>query len=361
MRQNIFIVGTRAQLIKVAPVLVACEGASLKTRLLMTGQHEETMQDLIMEFGIKTRQEAAIPASERSTISSLIKWIPSATSGVFRCLKDACTYPGGTNVIVHGDTLSTVIGAVCGKRVGAQVVHLESGLTSRRIFDPFPEELTRRVVFRLTDAALCPSSDSAEYMRAGYRCQVIDTGGNTIIDAVRLVGADPRARDRSSPYIVASLHRFQNLYDGKRFRQLIGILENLAELMTVHFVLHPATSKKLHSSGLYGRLSRSQNIRLTPRMGYGDFLKLAAGAVGVLTDGGSNQEELATLGIPTIVMRKSTERTDGFGRNIIMEEGVQEGVPKFVERGGLEALRCEPTHLAERGPSQRVAAFLGTT
>src|SRR5690606_19230651 len=108
--------------------------------LLMTGQHRETMQDLISEFGIVSPQLAAVEADEHSTVFSLLAWLPAAYRGVKSHLRTIGA-KGFIDVLVHGDTLSTLVGALAGKRAGARVIHLESGLTSGRLFDPFPEEL----------------------------------------------------------------------------------------------------------------------------------------------------------------------------------------------------------------------------
>jgi UDP-N-acetylglucosamine 2-epimerase (non-hydrolysing) len=360
---SVFIVGTRAQLIKVAPAIVCCEQAGQQIVLLLTGQHQETMQDLIAEFGIQVRPELAVGMSERATVLALLRWVPSAYMSIARRLKQARGVHARVNAVVHGDTLSTLLGALAANRAGARVVHLESGLSSGRLLDPFPEEATRRAVFRLADLALCPSADTAQYMRARYACAVVDTGGNTIEDAVSMVasGWQPEAGDATPerrPYLVASLHRFQNIFDADRLRELVDLLGELATRFEVYFVLHPATRKRLQAQGLLERLERTPNLVLSPRLGYGDFLRLAAGAACVLTDGGSNQEELAVLGVPTIVMRQRTERSDGLGRNAVMEGEVRGGVAAYLLEGRYAGLRRPSLASGAFGPSLRVSEHL---
>lgn len=354
----VFVVGTRAQLIKIAPVLVASERVGIPCTLLMTGQHQDTMQDLIQEFGITSRQVAAIPSAEHSTVGSLLQWLPRAYRGVLVQLKSIASPGVRINVLVHGDTLSTLIGAFAARRCGARVVHIESGLSSGRLFDPFPEEICRRLVFRMTDLAMCPDEKTSRHMRKYRRVEVINTQGNTIVDAVALTGAAEIRRSKGLPYVVASLHRFQNIYDVKRLRHLVTLIETVAKKFTVHFVLHPATRGRLQKNGLLGHLSAVDGVLLRPRMGYRDFLRTAAGAACVLTDGGSNQEELATLGVPTIVMRAYTEREDGLDSNAIMEADITEGVDQYLLEGRFEALRRTPQLTSEQGPSHRIAKVL---
>lgn len=353
----VFVVGTRAQLIKVAPVVVACERRGLPACLLMTGQHKETMQDLIGEFGIKSPQIDAYPTTERATVAALIRWVPGAYMGVKAQLSRLQVQHGRLNVLVHGDTLSTVLGAVAAKRAGARVVHLESGLTSEKLFDPFPEELSRRIVFRFADVAMCPNDESASHMQRYIHCEVVNTCGNTIVDAVSLTGAARKASAQTQ-YIVASLHRFQNIYDTGRLRALVRMLQATASHCPIHFVLHPATRKRLEKTGLYQQLEKTDGIKLSPRLGYGDFLRLVANAVCVLTDGGSNQEELATLGVPTIVMRKATERPDGLGSNAIMEGDVPLPMARYLQEGLFQSLQTAPALYRAPGPSQRTVDWL---
>lgn len=357
-KQRVFIVGTRAQLIKVAPVIVACERRGLASHLLMTGQHQETMADLIEEFGITTPPVAVLPASERATVTSLLRWLPQAYRGIRRILRELSDDHTSLDVIVHGDTLSTVLGAVAGWRSAAQVIHLESGLSSGKLFDPFPEEISRRIVFRLTNVAMCPNPEALEYMQKRHpRSRAINTGGNTIADAVALVGAAAEKSCATPSYMVASLHRFQNIYDGRRLHDLVLLIEHVATKYSVHFVLHPATRKRLIKEGLLERLSKAPGIVLSPRLGYGDFMRLAAAAACVLTDGGSNQEELAILGVPTIVMRNATERPDGLGANATMEGDVPD-VAAYLLASEFHSLRRLPARSDSTSPSAVVADFL---
>lgn len=357
-RQLVFVVGTRAQLIKVAPVVVACERLNLPVTLLMTGQHRDTMEDLIAEFTIRSPRIPVRASAEHSTLFSLLRWLPNAYLGTRRHLRRIGAGCKGVDVLVHGDTLSALIGAIAARTSGARVIHLESGLTSGRLLDPFPEELCRRLVFRLTDVAMCPNQAAAQHMRRTHRAEVIDTQGNTIVDAVLLSGASPSQRDPHRPYVVASLHRFQNIYNTSRLRHLVTVVGAVGERMPVFFVLHPVTRGRLEKEGLLERLSTTPGVHLVPRMGYSDFLRLAASSACVITDGGSNQEELAALGVPTVVMRARTERPDGLGSNAVMESDLEGDLAAYLIGGSFEDLRRPPVNQLGLGPSGRIALYL---
>lgn len=357
-RHFVFVIGTRAQLIKVAPVIVECESRGLACTLLMTGQHQETMQDLLDEFGVKSTQIPALAAKERSTVLSLFAWLPQAYAGILKQLKNLPVKPQAMDVLVHGDTLSTVLGAIAGKRVGARVVHLESGLTSNKLFDPFPEEIARRIVFRLSHIAMCPNEETLLHMQRKHpKCESVNTHGNTILDSIRISGVTRKKPEGDAPYVVASLHRFQNIYDQKRLLSLVKTLQGVAAKHIVKFVLHPATRKRLHKTGLYEQLEQTKNIELIPRLGYSEFLKLAAESECVLTDGGSNQEELAAIGVPTIIMRDATERSDGLERNAIMEGEIEGALIEYISNKSYEALEGKSTG-AELRPSREIVDYL---
>ncbi|GHU13778.1 UDP-N-acetyl glucosamine 2-epimerase [Betaproteobacteria bacterium] len=362
MNTNIFVIGTRAQLIKVAPIISACEKFELPCILLMTGQHQETMQDLIDEFGVRSPQQFVTTAYERATVFSLIAWLPKAYKGTLQKMKALRASFGkeSLNILVHGDTLTALISAFCGRRLGLRVIHLESGLTSGKIFDPFPEEIVRRMVFRMTDIAICPDTVSEAHMRSISSGIVFNSGGNSIVDAaeVAIKTCAEESGQKKEAYLLFSIHRFQNIYNKPRLEEIVDLIIKLSTKFGVFFILHPSTKKRLLKTGLMSKLINVKNVNLSDRMGYGDFIRLAYSAECVLTDGGSNQEELAYLGIPTIVMRDYTERVDGIDINAIMEGGIVEGVLDYLRNGKYKELRKDRHSLGNGSPSENIANCL---
>ncbi len=353
---NIFVIGTRAQLIKVAPVMHEFEEKNIPLFLLMTGQHKETMNDLLLEFRIKTKPIHAVEANERSSIASLLLWLPKAylaTKTKINSIKEDCK-GASANIFVHGDTLTTLLSAYCGKRTSCKVIHLESGLTSGNLWNPFPEEIIRRLVFKVTDLAFCPDEKSAQHMKDISSAEIINTNGNTIFDALELVAHNETAQPNNAPYAVASIHRFDNIYNETRLKNIVDKLGEISNIINIKFVLHPATIKRLKKYNLYEKLERQNNIFLVNRMSYAGFIKTTMQSAFVLTDGGSNQEELAYLGIPTIIMRKCTERIDGLGSNAIMENEI-ENLFHFIREKKYEALRRKKKSPPQSPPSQVIA------
>lgn len=342
MRNCIFVLGTRAQLVKVAPVLKLAMQSGLPHVVWFTGQHDESIDDLIEDFQIESRFVQPRRPVERSSILRLVAWFPGTFLNCYRFVRSA---GDGTRrsplVIVHGDTLSTWLGAAAGRMASARIVHLESGLSSGRITDPFPEELLRRLTFRLTNYALCPNDDAFERMKKFKACEVVHTGENTLFDCVRDVvnSGISMQHGHETDYFVVSIHRFQNIYRRLSLQRIVDEVVDLSSVGPVHFILHPSTELRMKQYGLIDRLIAAVGVLLCPRMPYTQFLALVAGARGVISDGGSNQEELSYLGVPTVLIRNRSERPEGLGENIVLFRSEMSPLTDFVRSGNLDSLR----------------------
>lgn len=318
-----------------------------------TGQHHESIDDLVSDFALTSDFVQPSDGRERSSIGKLIVWIPSTLYRCFRYVRKMRSESGQRPlVVVHGDTLSTWMGAMAGSWGGGDVVHLESGLSSGKWSDPFPEELLRRLTFGLARFALCPNDEATSRMQAYSKCTVINTRENTLLDCVRFAMQNgDRAPSEASDFVV-SIHRFQNIYQKTRLQKIVEEIEALAALGSVFFILHPPTELRLKKYGLFDKLANTNNIRLLPRMSYSDFLALMGSAKLVLSDGGSNQEELAYLGVPTVLFRDRSERPDGLGGNIVFRREIASSLSDAVRNGEIENLRRDSRIDDEIEPSR---------
>jgi UDP-N-acetylglucosamine 2-epimerase (non-hydrolysing) len=310
----ICLIGTRAQLIKMAPIILELEQRQIALHLVLTGQHRETMGQLFSDFAIRTKPVYLYEGKEITGIVQMGVWFLRCLT---KCLTQAEKYLPRSQekkgvILVHGDTFSTLLGALAGKLRGIKVAHIEAGLRSRNLFHPFPEEITRLAVFRLSDFSFCPG-EWAYTNLAKYSTVRVDTHHNTLIEAVDLALKSPSDSSRTelNEFGVVSLHRFENIFNSRRLTTILELVEKAAGNYPLIFVLHPATRKRLTAFGLLARLESNPNIKLVPRMGYIDFVRLLKQAKFVISDGGGNQEELSYLGIPTLLMRKATERQEG--------------------------------------------------
>ena len=358
------IIGTRAQLIKIAPVLLALERGATPYRLIFTGQHKATMQALLDEFGVATAPVTLYDGTEITGIVQMGRWFLKMLWTTFRGRNELLARePQESNcVLIHGDTVSTLLGALMGRFSRCEVAHVEAGLTSERLLEPFPEELTRRLVFRLADVAFCPGPWAMTNMRR-FRARSVDTGANTIVDAVREAMQRYDKAEVEIPdtaYAVVSLHRFENIFKTERFTFIVEELERIAERIRLVFVLHPATRKQAEKFGLLERLEHNESISLYPRMTYLPFLKLISQSSLVITDGGSNQEELSYLRIPTLLMRGATERQEGLDDNVVIGRYDREVIKRFVDDALAKSERTALDPSAQQ-PSEIIARELRTS
>lgn len=326
-----FIIGTRAQLIKMAPVMRAMDKRHAGYSLIFTGQHIATMDILLEDFGVTVKPEFAVNSREVTGVLQSVFWLARSLAGTIALLRKYKDNRTGNNniVLVHGDTLSTLLGAVAAKLTGMQVAHVESGLRSFNLFHPFPEEITRLLTFRIMNIAFCPGKWAMDNI-AEYKCEKINTINNTLLDAVRLLLGSKGRPDDNRKYAVVSVHRFENIFDRDKLVFIADSVIRMSEKYDILFVLHPATRNKLKSYGLYNKLKSHDNIHFKDRMNYSDFINLMARAEFVVTDGGSNQEELYYMGMPTLLLRKATERDEGVGSTVCLSKYNPSLIEEFI-------------------------------
>ncbi|RLA39867.1 MAG: hypothetical protein DRR42_26695 [Gammaproteobacteria bacterium] len=323
--QIVVLIGTKAQLVKMAPVIQELMRQNLDFKFVLTGQHAETMFDLIDSFELRQPDDFIIQPKETDTKVKVSSWF-------FRALLEARKkdyFNKSSIVLVHGDTLSTLLGAIIGRLKGSKVAHIEAGLRSFNLFHPFPEEITRLLVSRLAHYFFCPDDWSANNLKR--KKHVYNTRSNTILDAYRfaLQNHDQQVSDQQS-YAVASIHRFENINNDERFNFIMEQIAQASEKINIKFVLHPVTKNKINSSSWRTKLEQLPGVILTRRMTYIDFTHLLLNARFLISDGGSNQEEASIMGIPCLLMREATERQDGLKDNIVLSKYQPEVIQKFV-------------------------------
>ena len=182
---------------------------------------------------------------------------------------------------------------------------------------------------------------------------------NTLADALAIaldIESDAATGTQSESYGVVSIHRFENIFNRKRLTKIIELVELAAASVPLTFVLHPATRQALTRYGLYDRMHANPRIHLAPRMGYFEFAQLLKGARFVITDGGGNQEELSYLGIPTLLMRKATERQEGLQSTVTLCPYDQQILKQFLQSAMTEGDR--KMAIGEVSPSKIIVEHL---
>ncbi|MGV1100368.1 UDP-N-acetylglucosamine 2-epimerase [Thiovibrio sp. JS02] len=333
------IIGTKAQLIKMAPIMVRLKKREVPYNFIFTGQHRATIEDLLEEFGIKPPDVVLYDGPDITSMGQMFFWFWRILSkSVFRA-KEVFGNDKQGIVLVHGDTLSTLLGAIMGRLNGLRVGHVESGLRSFNLFHPFPEEITRLITFRLSHTLYCPGEWAMKNV-ATLKRDIIDTKANTMIDTLALPVEAGRSRAHipQHPFVLVSLHRFENIFNKKTLLTIIKHLEHIAHSYRLLFILHPPTEKQLRRFALYERLLANSRIELRPRYNHSDFVSLLKSAEFVICDGGSLQEETSYLGIPCLLMRKTTERQEGIGANVVLADYNRAIIDEFIRE--YQKYRC---------------------
>lgn len=335
------VVGTRPELVKMAPVLSALRDRGAAYRFVHTGQHyDENMSEVFLrDLGLPPVDAflgVGSGSHARQTADAMIK------------LEDWLRKEGCPTVLVQGDTNTVLAGALVGVKMGRTVGHVEAGLRS---YDArMPEEHNRVVADHLSHLLFAPTEASARILRE-ERCRgAVHVTGNTVIDAVNqnVAVAEKKATVEPPPgdYLLVTAHRAENVDDPRVLAGLVRVL--LESPLPVVYPVHPRTVKMLKAHGLHDRLAASRNVHLLPPQGYFDFLRLMKRARLLATDSGGIQEEATAPAIRkrVLVLRTSTERPEAVEAGFAAVVGVD---PDDV----LEAIRAElrePARLPAASP-----------
>jgi UDP-N-acetylglucosamine 2-epimerase (non-hydrolysing) len=351
--------GTKAEAIKLAPVLAELDRRGVAYRLVETGQHGAFLPGLRAELGLRAPDVALGGSRDADTVVRAALWGAGLAVRLWSGRRLAAEVFGGLGgvCLVHGDTPSTLLATLMARRAGLRVAHLESGLRSGSWRHPFPEELIRLAVMRLAHVLFAPDADAVSNLEAlvaegRVRGRVVATSANTGAEALRgALGSGGPGVTGSGP-VVATMHRVENLHDDGRFEGFLSLLGRLDQPAV--FVVHPPTGAVLADRG--GRaVVEDMGVTTSGLVSYGEFTAMLAAAPYVVTDGGSIQEECARLGVPTLLWRDRTERPDGIGANVVLSRYDDEVVGAFL--ADPQAWR-RPVALGDEKPSAEVVDVL---
>jgi len=348
------VVGTRPNLVKMAPVIAALRGADPDGHhvLVHTGQHYDRMMSGIFleELGVP-EPDHMLGVGSGSHAQML--------AGVLARVAPVLEAERPDLVIVPGDVNSTLATALACAHLRVPLAHVESGLRS---FDrTMPEEVNRVLVDQVSDLLFTHSPEALDNLAAeGVSQERVRLVGNTMIDS--LVALEHRFRDRRAcaqhglepgSYLLVTLHR-PALVDGPLLLTALERLARVAEGMPVLFPVHPRTRARLGEAAA----SLPEALRLIEPVGYLDFLSLEAEARAVLTDSGGIQEETSYLGVRCFTLRDNTERpiTISAGTNELLgldPERIAE-IPELIE--SAQDVASEPPPLWDGHAAERLAA-----
>lgn len=305
-------IGTRPEAIKLAPLLSLLKlEKKFSVHLVSTGQHEELLTQALRSFSL--RPDSSLRVMRRHQNPNYV--LSSVLNGIDRHL----TRHTPDLVIVQGDTTSALGTAMAAFHRKIPILHLEAGLRTRDMESPFPEEMNRLVIDRITTIHCAPTSQAANNLLAeGHQRKSIYTTGNTIVDALKNISNLSRgsrtgvlkAIPEGKKLAIATLHRREN--HGPVLDGLITALSRASKRCPDVFWIFPVHPNP-NSHPPLERLPKKQFL-LIPSLDYPDFIHLLKRSSFIVTDSGGIQEEAATLGVPYLVLRRTTERPETIGR-----------------------------------------------
>jgi UDP-N-acetylglucosamine 2-epimerase (non-hydrolysing) len=314
------IFGTRPEAIKMAPLVKRLEAdPDVQSVVCVTGQHRSMLKQVLDLFGIEVM-------TANQSLNGL-------ASRLFAGLDDILVAEQPDRVLVHGDTATSMAGALAAFHRRIPVGHVEAGLRTGNLMEPWPEEMNRRVVDVVSDLLFAPTASSkANLLAEALSGQVIVTG-NTVIDALRLMctrldqdaplreAIDARlpAIDPSLPLLLVTGHRRESFGDG--FDHICAALATLAQTGKLQIV-YPVHMNPNVRGPVLAALDNIPNVFLTAPLEYPDFVRLMQRASIVLTDSGGVQEAPA-LGKPVLVMRDVTERPEALAAGTVRLVGTE--------------------------------------
>jgi UDP-N-acetylglucosamine 2-epimerase (non-hydrolysing) len=292
--------GTRPEIVKLAPVISALRAAGDEVTAVATGQHHDAglTEVFYTELGVAPDLLRRIEGDRAGRLGAIVS---DALRVVEHVRPDA--------VLLLGDTHTVPAYCLAARNATTPVIHLEAGLRS---FNPTSvEEVNRRVAAATCALHLAPTELARRFLLAeGVPERRIAVVGNPVLDALRAGGAARRPpADRAGVLLTA--HRPTNVDDPDRLRELVALVHGLAaSIGPVTFPVHPRTRSALLRHDLLGAIE-GPGVSLIEPVPYSTMLRMVAGARVVVTDSGGLQEEASWLGVPVVVLRRSTPRWEG--------------------------------------------------
>ena len=317
------IYGTTGELIKLLPVLARFRDRDIQFMTVTTGQQAAQIPPLLDSFnlpqpdvwlargagGKDLRKNSEVPAWAARVVANFAR----RARGIRRRMRSSPTRP---LVLVHGDTMTTALGAAMGRVMRMPVAHIEAGMRSFDLRHPFPEEMNRRVTSVIANIHYAPGPQAAGNLRGGT---IVDTGSNTILDSLGMfLGKDgPGVDVPDRPFGLISLHRFELINNRPLFTATVRALAEHMERHPMLFIDHPVTGAAIERYGLAGLFDSHGLVRIK-RLLFAQFIELEKRSAFVVTDSGGSQEETFFMDIPCLIHRRKTEHAEGVGENVVV-------------------------------------------
>lgn len=317
-KKNIlFVFGTRPEVIKLAPIILELKKYSENYNVIIcnTEQQKELSNQTLSYFGLKADINLDC-MRENQSLASVQSRILTSLDKIFDENKIDAT-------IVQGDTITVLTGSLVSFYHKVPVFHVEAGLRSYDIFEPFPEEVMRQMTSRVAQLHFAPTETNKKaLLKEGVNENNIHVLGNTVIDALFCLSDETMLKAKSffnfeinpEKLVLITVHRREN--HGARIDRILQAISDLVTKYSDHTFVLPVHPNPNVKDKVYAKLEQFENVRLLPPLDYPNLVYLMKNAKLILTDSGGIQEEAPSFGCPTLVMRYETERQEGIDAGV---------------------------------------------
>lgn len=341
----VVVVGTRPEIIKMAPVIKELERRGLDFTFVHTGQHYDyEMSKLFIEQLELPKPHIQFKLSNRSPVAQLGEMMIKLEN-FLRNLKRSLI------MLIQGDTNTMLAAGLTALKMGLKIGHIEAGLRS---YDwRMPEEHNRRMIDHISDYLFAPTEIAKENLIEEHVQGEIYVTGNTIIDALNMyfdkvkeVEQNVIEKIKFDEYVLVTFHRAENVDNPRILRDFVKILKECP--LPIVFPMHPRTRRRLQEFGLWNEVQNIHHLQILPPQGYFEFLAIMKNCRLILTDSGGIQEEATYPKIRkfTLVLRTSTERPEAIIHGFVRVVGVN----PTVVLAELEKVLNAKIKLPEKSP-----------
>ena len=302
------IFGTRPEAIKMCPLILELQKRkNIEIYVCVTGQHREMLEQVLEVFNIQADTNFNIMKDKQNLFD--------VTRNILECLKEVLIKEKPELVLVHGDTTTTFSTALACFYLHIPLGHVEAGLRTYNLESPFPEEFNRRVVSIIAKYNFAPTQQAKNNLiREGISEDNIWVTGNTVIDALKITVRENFQHEeliwaRGHRLILVTAHRRENI--GEHMHQMFRAIRRIAEDYLDVKIVYPVHMNPIIREIADEELKDNKNIHLCEPLDVISFHNMMSRAYLILTDSGGVQEEASALGIPVLVMRDTTERSEG--------------------------------------------------
>lgn len=342
--------GTRPEAIKTAPVIKELQrigrDGSIRCIVCVTAQHRQMLDQMLSTFDIRPDYDLNLMTQSQSPAQ--------VAAAVLTELTRVMEVERPDWVVVQGDTTTVAAASLAAYYFGTKVAHVEAGLRTHDKWQPFPEEINRRIAGTIADIHFAPTPTAkSNLLREGVAEESIVVTGNTSIDALRLITAMPSpsgvdeligpTKSAIGRVIVVTAHRRENF--GAPLENICSAIRVLSHEYPDVRIVYPVHMNPEVNVPVTRLLSGLRNVILTEPMDYASMVHLMNASYIIMTDSGGIQEEAPGLGKPVIVLREVTERP----------EGVEAGVAKLVGTNAERILNGVRTLLDDESAYQKMA------